>query len=251
MLQLPVYNPLDSLSPIRKIDFPEDTSHVVENTLFVYRTKRDTSITEVWNGTKISTETAVQTPFKTETPAEKYADMGIVIALIIFFLVATERIVEGLSRAFWASISVKRQTEIDEDLTLSVSRNITALFIIPTALFMASPTLEIFIWAIAICVVYLAVKYGIQAILDYVNQTTVFKFIGRMGLNFMIMAAPVLMLARINPYLSILCIIPAVMYLILASRIILKNNFSVFFYILYLCTLELLPAALLIRLFLQ
>ena len=63
------------------------------------------------------------------------------------------------------------------------------------------------------------------------------------------MAVPFLLLYKINPYLSLLCAIPAILYLVMVSRIILKNNFSVFFYILYICTLELLPAAVLIRLF--
>ena len=71
-----------------------------------------------------------------------------------------------------------------------------------------------------------------------------------MGLDYLIIATVLLFLAKINPYLSLLCAIPAIMYLVMEAIVLFKNNFSVFFYILYLCSLELLPAALLFRLFL-
>ena len=180
---------------------------------------------------------------------EKYADMAIVIILVVFFLVATERILEGLFRSFHSFFFLKRQQEVDDELTLSSSRNITALFIYPAALFTVSPSPGIFAFLLIGSIVYLAVKYGFMAILDYVNRTNVFKFIGRMGINYLISASAILFLGRINIWLSALCIIPAIMYLIMEAKVIFKNNFSVFFYILYLCTLELLPAVLLFRLF--
>lgn len=247
MLQDVTYNPLDSLSPIRKSDNPELFPHVNGHTYYL---NRDSSITQVWDASRIITTKAVGNPIKVETPAEKYVDMGVVIFLIIFFLVATERIVEGLVRSVWSFFMLKRHEEIDDELDLRSSRNIATLFLLPTVLFAISPSPEIFLLMLIICVGYCAVKYGVLAIMDYVNRTTVFKFIGRMGLDYLIIATVLLFLAKINPYLSLLCVIPAIMYLVMEAIVLFKNNFSVFFYILYLCSLELLPAALLFRLFL-
>lgn len=188
--------------------------------------------------------------FHIETDLDKLLNMGIVVVLIIFFLIATEKISEGFVNAFRSAFNIKLQEEIDDELALGSSRDIAALFIVPAALFAVAPSLRIFLFLLIGTALYLAVKYGIMAVLDYVNQTGIFKFIGRMGINYLITGASLLFLARINPKFSVLCTIPSVLYLIMASRIIFKNNFSVFFYILYLCTLELLPAALLIRLFL-
>ena len=246
MLQDVTYNPLDSLSPIRVDDNPELFPHVAG---YTYHLDRDSSITQVWTATKIQTE-AVPSRIEVMTPGEKYVDMGVVIFLIIFFLVATERIVEGLARAVWAAFIPKRHEDIDNEMALRSSRNIAAFFLLPTALFAVSRTPEKFLLILAVCVLYFAVKYGIMAIMDYVNRTSVFKFTGRMGLDYVIIASVLLLTARINPYLSLLCIIPALLYLIMEAIVLLKNNFSVFFYILYLCSLELLPAALLFRLLL-
>ena len=180
---------------------------------------------------------------------DRYVDMGIVIVLVLFFLIATERIIEGLWRSVWAFFLLKRQEEVDDELTLSQSRNITALFIYPAALFAVSPSQRIFAMLLIGSIAYLAVKYAIRALLDYVNRTDCFKFIGRMGINYLIPASAMLFLGHINIWLSALCVIPAILYLVMESKVVFKNNFSVFFYILYICTLELLPAVLLIRLF--
>ncbi|MBR6972029.1 MAG: hypothetical protein IKH89_04675 [Bacteroidales bacterium] len=180
---------------------------------------------------------------------ERYADMAIVIILVVFFLVATERILEGLFRSFHSFFFLKRQEEVDDELTLRSSRNITAFFIYPAALFAVSPNPETFAFLLIGSIVYLAVKYGIMAVLDYVNRTNIFKFIGRMGINYLISASAMLFFGRINIWFAALCAIPTLMYLIMEAKVIFKNNFSVFFYILYLCTLELLPAVLLFRLF--
>ena len=188
--------------------------------------------------------------FHIETDPEKLVNMGIVIILIIFFLIATERIAEGFVNALKATFNFKLHAEIDDELAQRSSRAIAALFLVPASLFTATPNLATFLWVLIGLIAYLAVKYGIMAILDYVNQTETFKFIGRMGINYLTIAATLLFLARININFSALCIIPYVLYLVTSSRIIFKNNYSVFFYILYLCSLELLPAALLIRLFL-
>lgn len=253
MLQHTAYNPFDTLAPALKTDFPDQTD-AARNTFFldgdttVLAKDSSVSITQAWSGTKLAPGSAVGTP-AVKTPVQKYADMGIVLLLIVFFLVATGRIIEGLGRAFWASLLMKRQIEVDDDLALSSSRNIAFFFLFPVAVFAFAPSTEYFVLVLAACAVYLALKYGILAVLDYVNGTNVFKFIGRVGANYLIMAVPFLLLYKINPYLSLLCAIPAILYLVMVSRIILKNNFSVFFYILYICTLELLPAVLLIRLF--
>ena len=180
MLQDVTYNPLDSLSPIRVDDNPELFPHVAG---YTYHLNRDSSITQVWTATKIQTA-AVPSRIEVMTPVEKYVDMGVVIFLIIFFLVATERIVEGLARAVWAAFIPKRHEDIDNEMALRSSRNIAAFFLLPTALFAVSRTPEKFLFILAVCVIYFAVKYGIMAIMDYVNRTSVFKFTGRMGLDY-------------------------------------------------------------------
>ncbi|MBR4801643.1 MAG: hypothetical protein IK041_02410 [Bacteroidales bacterium] len=182
---------------------------------------------------------------------DRYVDMGIVIVLVVFFLAATERILEGLYRSAWAFFLLKRQEEVDSDLTLRQGRNITALFLYPAALFTVTPSQRTFAWILIGSIAYLTVKYCFRFLLDYVNRTTVFTFIGRMGINYIIPASAMLFLARINIYLSALCAIPVILYLVMETKVIFKNNFSVFFYILYICTLELLPAVLLIRLFVE
>ncbi|MBO7563188.1 MAG: hypothetical protein J6X91_00745 [Bacteroidales bacterium] len=248
-----IYNPYDSLAPALKPEFP-DQGNAACNTFYLDRdssavaSDSSVNIAKAWNGTKLSTGATVEIP-KVKMMSERYVDLGIVLVLVIFFLVATERIIEGLGRAFWASLLVKRQIEVDDDLSWSSSRDIAFFFFFPTVVFALSPAPEYFVLALGLIALGLALKYGILSVLDYVNRTSVFKFAGRVGANYLIMASPFLLLYKISPYLSLLCIIPAVLYLVMVSRIILKNNFSVYFYILYICTLELLPAAVLIRLF--
>ena len=120
MLQHTAYNPFDTLAQALKTDFPDQTD-AARNTFFldgdttVLTKDSSVSITQAWSGTKLAPGSAVDTP-AVKTPAQKYADMGIVLLLIVFFLVATGRIIEGLGRAFWASLLMKRQIEVDDDL---------------------------------------------------------------------------------------------------------------------------------------
>ncbi len=242
MLQQFVHNPIDTLINNRSSYAPENYPYSPLSAI-----AEDSTITQVWAAHKITSTTQPPVVFKAKTRGEQYADGCIVLFLIIFFLIASERIVEGIITAFRAALNLRKQFEADDELTLRTSRLITVAFVLPTAVFALSPSPTYFFIILACILGYFAVMSGFMAILDYVNHSTAFGFINRIRSNYVIIASAFLLLGKINMLWATLCAIPFIIFLVMASKVVIKNNFSVFFYILYICTLELLPAILVFR----
>lgn len=191
------------------------------------------------------------TPFCAKPKEVEIFNLVVVALLIVCFLIATLRIVGGVVNAWSALFSTKKQQEIDYELTLRSLRREAALFTTTVALFAVTRSPLDFIIAVVFFILFFLARDGIFSILDYVNCTTCFRYIGRNSANYLTVTSSAAILLLIYKPLLILLVVFPVLFLIMEARVIFKNKFSLFFYILYLCTLEILPVALIVKLILR
>ena len=234
------------------------------------------SIKSAWGDISTSVK-EVESPSRREMPSQidSVTNLFILVSLILFMLIATDRILEGIGRSFNSILSVKRLREIDWELTLRSSRNTTMVFIILLLCFLISynsQELSINKYQLSTPILYtitslsiflfLAIKGFFLTLLDYCNKSDIFRFINRYFRDYLIVSLCSIIIGVILFYLSqnllssfiniwILAslILPYIFYLVVTSVVILKNNFSVFFYILYICALEVLPIVLIVKVF--
>ena len=97
------------------------------------------SIKSAWGDISTSVK-EVESPSRREVPSQidSVTNLFILVSLILFMLIATDRILEGIGRSFNSILSVKRLKEIDWELTLRSSRNTTMVFIILLLCFLIS-----------------------------------------------------------------------------------------------------------------
>lgn len=195
------------------------------------------------------------------------ANFGIVGLIIGFFLFAFSRIADGLEIVMVSLFNYKEMMKIEGQTNLFMSRNILLMFSLLVLAFMFAnsgllyymnghkfPVGVTFLLTLAIFIIYFVARQIALSILNWVNRRKFFKYISRIfythltaaavfsiiGLVFYMifphMGRP-LLIYYMYPLLSLI----AVLYFIRCNKIIISNGFSNFFWILYLCTLEILP----------
>ena len=202
-------------------------------------------------GSKTLFTSAEVTPFCAKSKEVEIFNLVVVALLIICFLVATLRIVGGVLHAWSSLFSSRKQQEIDYELTLRGLRREAALFCTTVALFAITPSPVSFIISMVCFVLFFLLREGLFSLLDYVNNTTCFRYIGRNSANYLTVASSAAIILLIYKPLLIMLVVVSVLFFIMEARVIFKNKFSLFFYILYLCTLEILPVALIVKLLLR
>lgn len=202
-------------------------------------------------GSKTLFTSVEATPFCAKPKEVEIFNLVVVALLIVCFLIATLRIVSGVVHAWSSLFSSKQQEEIDYELTLRGLRREAALFCTTAALFAITPSPITFILAMVCFILFFLIRDSLFFLLDYVNNTTCFRYIGRNSANYLTVASSAAILFLIYRPLLILLVVVPVLFLIMEARVIFKNKFSLFFYILYLCTLEILPVALIVKLLLR
>lgn len=203
---------------------------------------------------------------------DSYSDIAILVFLIAFFLIAADRITQGTVRAFRSIFNERKQEETEDDMNSKSSRNTAMLFLVLLSSFIFShriasggtlcgiPSLFSFLLTAGGILVYLFLKKLVFKILDYTNRSSSFKVINYLGYTYLIVALSMLLAGGIFRFLftdipewivivwlSVSCGIPALTYMMSGIGILHKNRFSPFFYILYLCVLEILPIILIVK----
>lgn len=214
------------------------------------------SIGEFWKESHV----AVQQILATE-PAEgvvsvldSYAIPATATLILLFFLLMFPMLANGLFSTAASLFNTKRLLLVEESSSMKSNREILLLFWILVLSFIAAGTLTRFLLYAACIMLFLLLRRGCLAILGWVNKTSVFKTIdGFYHSYFSIWGATVFLAAIINVAIPSLglqnmavfvgstAILALAGFIISGYQLIISNGFSLSFWILYLCTLEILP----------
>ena len=211
---------------------------------------------------------------------ENFTNLGVVVLLLILFVATMNYIYEGVAESFEATLNSRRQEEIENDLTQRRSRDIAASLTTLIALFcfiytadfqilsesrfslpqQTMPASVNFIAVVLLILFYLILRWAVLKTLDYVNQTGVFSFINRTSRIYITISSVAVIVGAIINYMLhnnvpnfflfwglVVMGIAWLLYIATVTKLLIKNKFSIFFYILYLCTLEILPVVLLLK----
>ena len=202
---------------------------------------------------------------------DSIANMGIVILIIAFFLSAFARIAGGLQIVSLSIFNYKNLLKIEGQTNLYTNRNAVLIFLLVVLSFMLAnynfynPFIETgypiginFLIILIFFAIYFIFRYAMFAMLDWVNKRRFFKYIARVYYTYATMSAVLLIVgfaidmlcegvteSFLETYLICALSLPTVIYFVRGNQIIISNGFSHFFWILYLCSLEILPLAVL------
>ena len=200
-------------------------------------------------------------------PLRDITNLLIITILVTLLMIGYRRILEGLSIVGSAITSHKRLMEIEDQSNLQVCRNTLFQFLTIFSSFIfaniayatniigSSYTLPVRFAGIlgAIILFFLFRRIAMQ-FLSWVNISPVFKLVRKISLTyaciwyiivlfcfFAIKSIPSASMEHMR-YCIIFSLLPVMtLYFFSIFRIFISKGFSPFFYILYLCTLEILP----------
>ncbi len=225
-------------------------------------------ITEAWPESRIAfNDMAADRAIEVLSLADTVSNVCIVIGLIALFLFAFGRIADGLYAVAVSIFDYKRLLSIEHQANLYISRNTLLLFSIIVSSFIFanynshSSLLDNhfsiginFLLCLASVAVYFTLRYALFRILGWTNRCSIFKYLNRLYYTYSIMGIVLITLIFLVymvfpsiPASGIIACIATVAavtlcaYFIRGYQIIISNGFSHFFWILYLCTLEILP----------
>ncbi|MCI1778448.1 MAG: DUF4271 domain-containing protein [Bacteroidales bacterium] len=190
------------------------------------------------------------------------------ILIAFFFIAAFSKITEGAVLLFSSVHKLKKVLAIDKNVNDRSCRNFLLFFVILLSGFLAgrfvnfgeTPPYMVSIYIFAICAIFLTVRLLILKLLGWVNSSPAFGVINRMGLSYFALIFSLALVITLiyvlffrdvsvndlYSYIFICTSVILIIYFIRVYQIIISNGFSIFFWILYLCTLEILPSAALI-----
>jgi len=208
---------------------------------------------------------------KQENNTNGYIVSGFVLLFLIFLLLFFREILATVPNVIKNTFNFRAQKALEEKLSSVNQRNITALigalsltlFIVLTFgdYFKESTGTESYMlipMSLGIMGGYWVFKSIMLIFTRWISKVkTPFKLIGKIGYNHLILASTFTIPIIIIPIfivgfdellllklLTICYLILFLLYLIRVYQIIISYHFSHFFYILYLCTVEILPIAL-------
>ncbi len=205
------------------------------------------------------------------------ANLAIVSVILALFLFAFTRILEGIYAVSVAAFNSKMLLDIERQANLYTSRNILLVFSLIISVFIFlnyKVTRDLidndyalgikFIVILLAVACYFLIRYILFKAMDWVNRKSVFKYLNRFYYTHAILGILLLLfgfiISIILPtipqnhilfYIIGVFIITLLLYFIRGYQIIISNGFSHFFWILYLCTLEILPAIVILHLILS
>lgn len=233
------------------------------------------SINQVWPGSYIAI-TEVESFSRPAAPTllDSATNSVLTLAVILFFLVAYGRILEGfyyILSSFW---SLKKILTIESQSNPQTSRNTLLLFsIIVSSVILAGssrengfldnsyPVIVNFIIIFSCIGIYLFLRRSALYALSWVNYNGVFKTINKISYSYIVLGLLFSLIGFICSlffdsfdyiysafYIAVSLFLAFLFYFIRGYQLIIANGFSHFFYILYLCTLEILPLIILAHL---
>ncbi len=197
----------------------------------------------------------------------KIEDLIIISVIVLFFIVAYKRIIDGFYYVFTSFYSTKKLVSIDLQKNIQLCKNTLFCFLTLCVSFMAGNITQTWsikgesytsfvIFSIGCCSIlaYFFIKRVALYLLRWLHKDNVFISVFKMSITFAILNYTLIICGFII-YRAIESISPAILikysyictfvslflYYVNGYKIFLSNGFSHFFYILYLCTLEILP----------
>ncbi|MEG0517281.1 MAG: DUF4271 domain-containing protein [Bacteroidales bacterium] len=233
------------------------------------------SINQIWPESYIATA-EVESFSRPAAPTllDSAANAGFILAIILFFLVAYSRILEGfyyILSSFW---SLKKILVIESQSNPQTSRNTLLLFsIIVSSFILASsnhenrfadnsyPIIVNFAIILSCIGVYLLFRRCAFYLLSWVNYNGIFNTIHKISYSYLVLGMLFSLIGFLfsiffdsldyiysASYITASMFLAFLFYFIRGYQLIIANGFSHFFYILYLCTLEILPLIILAHL---
>ncbi len=208
---------------------------------------------------------------------DSIANLCIVSAIIILFLFAFSRIMEGIFAIASSVFNAKKLLAIERQANLYGSRNVLLVFSLIVSVFIFindSLTKNLiennyplgirFLLVFIVIILYFTARYIVFKVMDWVNRKPVFKYINRfyythailsillLTLGFLfLMIFPNIPVVYIRSYTIGIASFTLLLYFTRGYQLIISNGFSHFFWILYLCTLEILPSIAILHLILS
>ena len=233
-------------------------------------------VQELWKESYIAIG-ELEAPVGSVIAADPYRDSAnfiIILALVTYLVFAHRRIMAGLVNAFSATFSSKKLISIEKQYNLQVCRNTLFMFLTMCASFVFaniayatkiighSLTVPVkFVAILVFILLFFAARNIFSSFLSWVNNKPVFKLAGGIGQTFCciwyfvvlccffvikaIPSAPMGTMRYCIIYSTLVVFIP---YFSALYKIFIPKGVSHFSYILYLCTLEILPVAVLLYL---
>ena len=216
-------------------------------------------------------------PVGNATVADPYKDIAnffIIIALVMYLVFAHRRIIAGMAMAFSATFNTQKLKSIERQSNLQICRNTLFMFLTMCSSFIfaniAYATKIIgytysvpikFAGILAFILLYFLARHVILHFLAWVNNNSIFKLACDIAYTycclwymaifccfFVIKAIPSAPMGTMRYCMIISLLAVFIPYFYSLLKIFISKGISVFSYILYLCTLEILPIVVLLHL---
>lgn len=203
---------------------------------------------------------------------DNIGNLIIILGISVFLIMALGRIISGFLSVSVAGFSSKKLLNIEREINLKTNKDTLLLFSVLCCSFFGATTIQkigtdlpfgdsiwkLFIAIFGIITAFVMFKMLILDILTWVNKNRFFKFFKRIFFTYLAFILSLSLLGLIvftfsnlnniqllSSYLLMIFFIGFLLYLYQGYRLIIDNGVSPFGGILYLCTLEILPIALL------
>lgn len=233
-------------------------------------------IQELWKESHIAIDEIVVPPSSIilSDPYRDIANFAIIIALVIYLIIAHRRIVAGLRDILVATINIKRLISIEKQSNMQVCRNTLFMFLTLCSSFVFANiayatrilgyeyTVPVkFAGIFCFIILYFFLRKVSLHFLAWLNNNSVFRLADGVGHTycclwhivilccfFVIKSIPSAPMGTMRYCIIFSTLAVFIPYFFALYKIFLQKGISHFFYILYLCTLEILPIAVLLHL---
>lgn len=232
-------------------------------------------IEELWSGSCTALqEIEIPAGISLGDPYRDISNVFIITALVLFLLFANRRIIIGLTNVLQGLFNHKKLMGIEAQSNIQICRNTLFMFLtLCTSFLLANiayatktigyeSTLPIrFAGILGTLVIYFFIKRLSLNFLAWLNKKPAIKLVQKISYTYaciwyILVLCCFIAIKSISSapmgnmrYCMVFSLLPIMlMYFFSIFRIFLQKGFSHFFYILYLCTLEILPIAMLLYL---
>lgn len=232
-------------------------------------------IEELWSGSCTALqEIEIPAGISLGDPYRDISNVFIITALVLFLLFANRRIIIGLTNVLQGLFNHKKLLGIEAQSNIQICRNTLFMFLtLCTSFLLANiayatktigyeSTLPIrFAGILGTFVIYFFIKRLSLNFLAWLNKKPAIKLVQKISYTYaciwyILVLCCFIAIKSISSapmgnmrYCMVFSLLPVMlMYFFSIFRIFLQKGFSHFFYILYLCTLEILPIAMLLYL---
>ena len=237
---------------------------------------QEKSIQELWKESHIAIDEIVVPPSSIilSDPYRDIANFAIIIALVIYLIFAHRRIVAGLRDVLAATTNIKRLMSIETQSNMQVCRNTLFIFLTLCSSFVFANiayatrivgyeyTVPVkFAGIFCFIMLYFLLRKVSLHFLAWLNNKPVFRLADNFSHTycciwyilvlcsfFVIKSIPSAPMGTMRYCIIFSLLVVFIPYFYALNRIFLQKGVSHFFYILYLCTLEILPIAVLLHL---